>query len=188
MVDTKDTQPIPVELLLSSIGKQIKVDVDAHRRRLETEIEKRRQRLAELKERRAELAGLDVVDEDVSVPEAAGDAESVAGHGLFDTSSQLEDDLSDDWLTEGEELGFDDSWADDLPAAVDEPETDTITGGPDEELDLPGWADDLPAAVDEPETDTITDGPDWAIDDLSDIINDVAALDPGLTDDWEEFT
>jgi hypothetical protein len=166
VADKNDTQTIPVELLLASIGQQIKVDVEGRRRRLEAEIEKRRQRLAELIERRAEVSDLGravPADPVLNVVE-----EPVSGHGLFDTSSQLEDDLSDDWLIEDpsqvaspadEGLGLSDDWTADLPAPA-EPESPQ------------GLAD--------------SDAP--PIEDLADILSDVAALDPGLTDDWEEFT
>jgi len=88
------TKPIPVELLLSSIGQQVRVDIEAHRQRLLTDLEDRRQKLAELRRRRQEL--LDRVPAAVEEPEAV--PEMAPGTGFFEVAAPLTDDDGDDWL------------------------------------------------------------------------------------------
>lgn len=140
MADNKNAQTIPVELLLSSIGQQVRGDIEARRARLQDEIEKKRQRLAELRQRRLEVGDrADGETPPAPVDEAAPPLP--AAGGLFNAAAELADTgPEDDWLLDPGEV---EPEASDLLAGL--PETD------DADFELPAldgdvWgSDDAPA-------------------------------------------
>ncbi|MCG3211846.1 MAG: hypothetical protein FOGNACKC_05492 [Anaerolineae bacterium] len=118
MADNKNAQTIPVELLLSSIGQQVRGDIEARRARLQDEIEKKRQRLAELRQRRLEVSDrADGETPPAPVDEAAPPLP--AAGGLFNAAELADTGPEDDWLLDPGEL---EPEASDLLAGL--PETD----------------------------------------------------------------
>lgn len=175
--------PIPVELLLSHIGKQVKVDIAAHRARLTDDIEKKRQRLAELRARRAEVAEIsqeslpDVEDEALPPP-------LPTDTGLFKAAAELADTgAADDWL-------FEDIAEDSQSPAIGDlaPDPAFATAANEGEADV--WSD-LPTSLTSPaETSLELELPDLDLDDLWSVDEanvtpspDTGALEAGLDED-----
>lgn len=142
MADKTNVQTIPVELLLSHIGKQVKVDIEAHREKLEDEIAKRRQRLEELRARRMEVSANAVVDTPVEDTAATPPPLPVS---VLDTAAELDDTGDDDWLME---MPTDEMGEDVMPSSLD---TGTEADLPLDDFEFPD--DDAGGDFDLPELD-----------------------------------